>query len=112
MHVPEWIIRVIISYLEKRTMHVKFRGQTSGEFDMNGGFPQGTLLGGILYICYVNPVGFPAEITSNPDLIKLISPGDMIKSDKITSHVQPPQPSEPLLPATLNSVKFVDDKLS
>ena len=30
---------------------------------MNGGFPQGSFIGGILYICYINPVGFPGELS-------------------------------------------------
>ena len=47
MKIPEWILRLIVSYLEKRKMHVRFRGVTSSQKDMPGGAPQGTLLRGI-----------------------------------------------------------------
>lgn len=109
MNIPEWILRLIISYLEQRFMHVKFRGFTSQKKAMNGGFPQGTLLGGILYICYINPVGFPAEITNNPELLSILTEEDMIANDPASGHLQPPQPTEPILHHTLNSVKYVDD---
>ena len=38
MNVPEWILRLIISYLEQRLMYVSFRGQVSTTKDMNGVF--------------------------------------------------------------------------
>ena len=64
MKVPMWLIRLILSYLENRKMILRFRGCSSNPKDMPGGMPQGTLLGVILYILYINPVGFPSEITT------------------------------------------------
>ena len=64
MKVPMWLIRITISYLEKRKTILRFRGCSSASKDMPGGTPQGTLLGVILYILYINPVGFPAEVTN------------------------------------------------
>ena len=61
--VPMWLLRLILSYLEHRKMILRFRGCSSDPEDMPGGMPQGTLLGVILYILYINPVGFPSEIT-------------------------------------------------
>ena len=63
MKVPMWLLRLIMSYLEQRKMILRFRGCSSDPKDMPGGMPQGTLLGVILYILYINPVGFPAEAT-------------------------------------------------
>ena len=101
MNVPEWILRLIISYLEQQLMYVRFRGLVSTTKDMNGVFPQGTLLGGILYICYINPVGFPAEITNNPTLQSLLQDiSDNIPSSDNTSsrHVLPISDCDPKLP--------------
>ena len=64
MKVSMWLIRIIISYLENRKMILRFRGCSSSPKDIPGGTTQGTLLGVILYILYINPVGFPAEITN------------------------------------------------
>ena len=61
MKVPKWLLRQIMSYLEERKMILRFRGCTADPRDMPGGMPQGTLLGVILYILYINPVGFPSE---------------------------------------------------
>ena len=100
-------------------MYAKFRGEVSSLKDMNGGFPQGTLIGGILYICYINPVGFPGEITNCPELMSLLQDEDQSTSTCVlplanedpqsstNCHTQPPV--VPTLPTTMNSAKFVDD---
>ena len=59
MKVPHWLIRLILSYLEKRKMILRFRGCVSDPEEIPGGMPQGTLLGVILYILYIIRVGFP-----------------------------------------------------
>lgn len=46
MEVPEWLLRLILSYLEKRKMCVRFRGVITTQKDIPGSTPQGTLLGG------------------------------------------------------------------
>ena len=52
--VPEWLLKLIASYLEKRTMQVKYRGNISESRSLPGSSPQGTLLGLLLFILTSN----------------------------------------------------------
>ena len=63
LKVPMWLLRLILSYLQNRKMILRFRNCCSDPLCLNGGCPQGTLIGVILYILYINPIGFPGEIT-------------------------------------------------
>ena len=83
-------------------MFVRFRGATSKSQDMPGGAPQGTLLGGILYILDINPVGFPAEITNHPEITSVLQFENWLKSSDIGCHKQPAQPSQPVFDETMN----------
>ena len=51
--VPQWILRIILSYLKSRKMIVRFRGCLSKQQDIPGSVPQGTLLG-VLYISCIS----------------------------------------------------------
>ena len=64
--------------------------------------PQGTLLGIILYILYINPVGFSREVT--------IDASDIIRDywKALEDFPNIPTNSE-TLPDTLQSIKFMDD---
>ena len=48
------LIPVLVSYLKDRKMKVKFNGQESAEHSLNGGSPQGTLIGQIEYLVNSN----------------------------------------------------------
>merc|ERR1711867_388783 len=100
MKVPMWILRLIMSYLEHRKMILRFRGCSSQPKDMPGGMPQGTLLGVILYILYINPVGYPAEATIkiSEDLHNYWNPLDLPSSLPI---------NDECLPQSLQSIKFM-----
>ena len=102
MKVPMWLLRLILSYLEHRKMILRFRGCSSDPEDMPGGMPQGTLLGVILYILYINPVGFPSEIT--------MTISDTVHKywETLDDIPEPIQTSE-TLPANVQSIKFMDD---
>ena len=70
--------------------------------NMPGGMPQGTLLGVILYILYINPVGFPAEATIKisttlHDYWNLLDDIPHLPENNIS------------LPDSLQSIKFMDD---
>ena len=102
MKLPMWLLRLILSYLENRKMILRFRGCSSDPKDMPGGMPQGTLLGVILYILYINPVGFPGEVTTKI-------------SDTLHQYWNPlhnvPDPTQnyETLPPSIQSIKFMDD---
>ena len=102
MKVPMWLIRLILSYLENRKMILRFRGCSSNPKDMPGGMPQGTLLGVILYILYINPVGFPSEITT--DISDILH-----KYWEVLDDIPAPVSNYETLPETLQSIKFMDD---
>ena len=102
LKVPQWLLRLILSYLQNRKMILRFRNHSSSPKDLPGGCPQGTLIGVILYILYINPIGFPSEIT--------LQVNDLIIDYK--SQMEPlPElfPMNNTLPATVNSAKFMDD---
>ena len=102
MKVPMWLLRLIMSYLEHRKMILRFRGCSSDPEDMPGGMPQGTLLGVILYIIYINPVGFPSEIT--------MTISDTVhKYWETLEHIPEPIQTSDKLPANVQSIKFMDD---
>ena len=43
------LVQILVSYLQNRKMTVKFNEKTSETYDLPGGGPQGTLIGGIEY---------------------------------------------------------------
>ena len=102
MKIPMWLTRLILSYLENRKMILRFRGCKSNAKDMPGGMPQGTLLGVILYILYINPVGYPAEVTIN--ISETIH-----KYWEVLEDIPNIVMGNEVLPETLQSVKFMDD---
>ena len=75
-----------------------FRGCPSAPKIVPGGTPHGTLLGVILYILYINPVGFPAEITNKvSDVVHKY--WDILEN----------QNEDEKLPDLLQSIKLMDD---
>ena len=64
--------------------------------------PSRTLIGVILYILYINPIGYPGEIT--------LQINDQIIDYKSQMEPLPElSPKNITLPATVNSAKFMDD---
>ena len=102
LKVPEWILRLMTSYLEHRKMFCRFRGCCSSLKDMIAGCPQGTLLGCILYILYINPIAFPGEITIQ---VEETLTRYWEKLDKDINLVH----ENLSLPETVQSVKYMDD---
>ena len=91
-----------MSYLEHRKMILRFRNCCSNPKSLPGGCPQGTLIGVILYILYINLIGFPGEITLqiNENIINYWNHIDSFLDLFPTGN---------LLPTSMNSAKFMDD---
>jgi hypothetical protein len=102
LKLPQWLLRLILSYLQNRKMILRFRNCSSDPKDLPGGCPQGTLIGVILYILYINPIGFPGECT--------LQINDSIKNYWLNIGILPDLvPTGITLPKPLNAAKFMDD---
>ena len=58
MNVPGWLLKIVIAFLTKRQMVVRYQGATSSLKSLPGGGPQGTLLGLLLFLVLINDIGF------------------------------------------------------
>ena len=54
MHVPGWLLLILISYLTDRSMFMRFKGASSSKRELPGSSPQGTFLAIILFITIFN----------------------------------------------------------
>ena len=54
MHVPGWLLLLIISYLTERSMVLKYKGCSSSRRSLPGSSPQGVFLGNLFFIIKFN----------------------------------------------------------
>ena len=54
MHVPPWLLQILVSYLTNRSMVLSYKGATSSPRSLPGSSPQGTFLGIFLFIVKFN----------------------------------------------------------
>ena len=102
LKVPQWLLRLILSYLQNRKMILRFRNCCSDPKCLAGGCPQGTLIGVILYILYINPIGYPGEIT--------LQVSDVLHNYwEHIGTIPDLVPSQKTLPLSLSSAKYMDD---
>lgn len=69
MGVPSWLLKLVASFLQNRTMIVRFKGKLSNPKPLPGGGPQGTLLGLLLFLVLVNDVVFEGQSNNNGEII-------------------------------------------
>ena len=86
MKVPGWLLKILISYLTKRSLVVRYQGAVSSHRDMPGSTPQGCYLGNMLFIIKFNGAML------RPPIPRLMSPS-------YSPHHPPP----------IMHVKFIDD---
>ena len=69
MHVPNWILALLCSYLSSRSMVLKYQGTEATPRQLPGGFGAGTWLGGFLFIVKFNSICLrppvPRQLTGN-----------------------------------------------
>ena len=63
------LIPILVSYLTNRKMKVKYNGEISNHYNLNGGGPQGTLIGQIEYLVNSND---NADCVNPEDIYKYI----------------------------------------
>ena len=68
LNVPKCAVKLIKSYLTKRSMCVRFHGAVSSFHSCPGGGPQGGLLTGVLFFLRINKAGSPCVMSLPPSL--------------------------------------------
>ena len=58
---PPYLLKILQSYLTNRRMKVRHKGDISDTFELPGSGPQGTNLGVLSFIVYVNSCGVPLD---------------------------------------------------
>ena len=76
MHVPAWLLLILISYLTKRTMILHYNGEESSPRDLAGSSPQGAFLGIFFFIIKYNAAALRPSI---PRLTQLTEPVNCTK---------------------------------
>ena len=65
MHVPPWLLLILISYLSKRSMVLSYKGATSSPRNLPGSSPQGAFLGIFFFIVKYNGASLRPSIPKN-----------------------------------------------
>ena len=63
MHVPPWILRILMSYLNGRSMILSYKGLSSSFIPLPGSSPQGAFLGIFLFIVKFNAASLRPAIS-------------------------------------------------
>ena len=64
--VPNWLLRLVASFLSKRELILRYKGKSSKRKSLPGGTPQGTKLGMFLFLILINFAGYKShEVVSN-----------------------------------------------
>ena len=62
MHLPRWLLRIMVSFLTKRNMVLRYKGVTSSRYILPGPSPQGVFLGVLIFILIFNGAFLRPEI--------------------------------------------------
>ena len=62
MKTPSWLLNIVYSYLEQRTMTLSYQGATSSQKTLPAGIPQGAYMGGLIFIIKFNGAFLRPEI--------------------------------------------------
>ena len=99
MGTPPYLLKVLCSYLTKRKMIVRHNGAFSSLVELPGGGPQGTNLGVLNFLVYINSCGIP--LSQLTDSISASLNGEI-------HHTILPQPP-PHISETQSRFKYIDD---
>ena len=111
------LIPILISFFQNRKMRVKWNGQVSSERNLNGGGPQGGLLGILEYLSQTNDnVGFLSEdlkfkFIDDLSILEIINLASQGISSYNTKHHVPSDIADHnqyMAPANLKSQQYLD----
>ena len=80
MGAPSWLLKIVISFLQDRSMIIWYKGALSCPVSLPDGGPQGTLLRLLLFIVLIDDLGFgdqheniPGEVITCKKILKEIN---------------------------------------
>ena len=123
MHVPGWLLLILISYLTERSMFMRHKGASSSRKFLPGSSPQGAFLGILLFIIIFNGAALRPSIPRQHSLnLKYIDDLSLLvalnlKSVLVDDPVTRPMPltrnerNELILPAVNNPLQHELDEL-
>lgn len=79
-NIPIYILKILLSYLKHRKFVVSVRGTKSLENDIAAGVPQGSVLGPVLFIYFINDI--PRSVATSSNIPKIA-----IFADDTAAHV-------------------------
>ena len=102
MHVPGWLLLIIISYLTERSMFMRYKGSMSSRKSLPGSSPQGAFLGILLFIIIFNGALLrPAIPRLSSMYLKYIDDLSMLAAFNLMRCLAP-APAERAMPLTYN----------
>jgi hypothetical protein len=73
MDVPGWLLKLVIAFLEDRSMILRYKGASSTSKHLPGGGPQGTILGLFLFLILINAAGFDEPPSNVGEIITKVN---------------------------------------
>ena len=102
MHVPGWLLLILISYLTERSMFMRYKGSTSSRRRLPGSSPQGAFLGILLFIIIFNGALLRPAIPRLKSLnLKYVDDLSMLAAFNLHSCLEPVT-TERAMPLTFN----------
>ena len=102
MHVPGWLLLILISYLTERSMFMRYKGSCSSRRYLPGSTPQGALLGILLFIIKFNGALLRPRIPRSSSLsLKYIDDLSLLSAINLKASLTPDPVSRPR-PLTFN----------
>ena len=114
MHVPGWLLLILISYLTERSMFMRHRGATSTRKLLPGSSPQGAFLGILLFIIIFNGALLRPPIPRLHSLnLKYIDDLSMLAAVNLASSLIP-DPVDRVMPLNFNerTNQILDNKVN